>query len=45
MLVAPFAAAEPTGPKPLITIGAGVTAALVIALLAVAVIARRMTRP
>jgi capsular polysaccharide biosynthesis protein len=45
VLVAPFAAAEPTSPKPLIAIGAGVTAALVIALLAVAVIARRMTRP
>jgi uncharacterized protein involved in exopolysaccharide biosynthesis len=45
VLVEPYIAPEPVSPKPLITIGAGVTAALLIALLAVAVIARRMTRP
>jgi capsular polysaccharide biosynthesis protein len=45
VLVAPYVEDTPVSPRPVITIAAGTLAASIVALLAVALVARRMTRP
>lgn len=44
VLVAPYTSTEPVSPKPLVAAATGATAGLVVALLVLAVLARRMTR-
>jgi uncharacterized protein involved in exopolysaccharide biosynthesis len=45
VLVAPYVDSEPIRPQPLVAAGSGALAGTVVALLAVAVVARRLTRP
>ena len=45
VLVAPYVASEPICPQPLVAAGSGALAGTVVALLSVAVVARRLTRP
>jgi len=45
VLVAPYVASEPIRPQPLVAAGSGALAGTVVALLSVAVVARRLTRP
>lgn len=45
VLVAPYVASEPIRPRPLVAAGSGALAGTVVALLSVAVVARRLTRP
>jgi uncharacterized protein involved in exopolysaccharide biosynthesis len=45
VLVAPYVDSEPIRPQPLVAAGSGALAGIVVALLAAAVIARRLTRP